>query len=264
MSRTFASAAFASVVALGAVVAFCDVARANVRDPAPDGVSATGRATGKSVDKPAKPVASKPVSSKPVSSKTASGKSDSGKTESAKSGSAKPVASKPASAPLQLHKPVRAATAAPVAPAPDSAAAAAPAVRVSASERANRDKLTALIERHASNHGVPSALAHRVVMRESRYNPAARNRIYWGLMQIRHDTARSLGYNGPAEGLLDPDVNLRYGMAYLGNAYRVAGGDQSRAVLFYSRGFYYDAKRKGMLGQLRKGDSAPVVEANAR
>jgi len=163
-------------------------------------------------------------------------------------------------APMPLHQSGKAAKAAAAAP----AAAVPAALRVSAPERANRERLAALIERHASHHGVPSALAHRVVMRESRYDPSARNRIYWGLMQIRHDTARGMGYNGPAEGLLDPDVNLLYGMAYLGNAYRVAGGDQSRAVALYSRGFYYDAKRKGMLGQMRKGGSAPYVEASAR
>jgi soluble lytic murein transglycosylase-like protein len=151
-----------------------------------------------------------------------------------------------AGAPLQLHAPAK------------SAKASAPAARPGS------DQIAALIERHAIQHGVPSALAHRVVMRESRYNPAARNRAYWGLMQIRHDTARSLGYSGAPEGLLDPDVNLRYGMAYLGNAYRVAGGDQSHAVALYSRGYYFEAKRKGMLGQLRKADSAPVAEANAR
>lgn len=128
-------------------------------------------------------------------------------------------------------------------------------------QSAGSPELRSLIEAHARHHGVPSALAHQVVMKESRYNPAARNRIYWGLMQIRHDTARGVGYRGSAEGLLNPDVNLRYGMAYLGNAYRVAGGDARRAIALYSRGFYYEAKRKGMLGQMRNGDSASLAPA---
>jgi soluble lytic murein transglycosylase-like protein len=112
--------------------------------------------------------------------------------------------------------------------------------------------IVSLVARHASANGVPSELAHRVIMRESRYNPAARNRAYWGLMQISHATARGIGYRGPAQGLLDPDTNLRYGMAYLGNAYRVAGGDHNRAVRLYASGYYFEAKRKGMLGQLRR------------
>lgn len=119
--------------------------------------------------------------------------------------------------------------------------------------------LAALISRHASANGVPAELAHSVIMRESRYNPSARNRAYWGLMQISHATARGIGYRGAARGLLDANTNLRYGMAYLGNAYRVAGGDQRRAMRLYASGYYYEAKRKGMLGQLRRPDEAPRI-----
>ncbi|MDB5572520.1 MAG: lytic transglycosylase, partial [Hyphomicrobiales bacterium] len=122
--------------------------------------------------------------------------------------------------------------------------------------------LSGLIARHAAHQGVPAELAHRVILKESRYNPAARNRVYWGLMQIRHDTARSMGYAGAPAGLLDADTNLRFGMAYLGNAYRAAGGDQRRAMSLYSRGYYYEAKRRGMLGQMRRGSSpdAPTAQ----
>ena len=48
-------------------------------------------------------------------------------------------------------------------------------------------------------------------------------------------------------------------MAYLGNAYRVAGGDHGRAVRLYSSGYYYEAKRKGMVGNLRRADDAPQL-----
>ncbi len=117
-------------------------------------------------------------------------------------------------------------------------------------------ELSRLIARHAADHGVPTELAHRIILKESRYNPAAHHRAYWGLMQLRHDTARSVGYTGPAAGLLDADTNLRFGMAYLGNAYRTAGGDQRRALAFYSSGYYYEAKRRGLLGQMRRGTPA--------
>ena len=126
-------------------------------------------------------------------------------------------------------------------------------------QQAASPELLALVDHHARHHGVPPALAHQIVMKESRYNPAARNRSFLGLMQLRFETARGVGYRGPASGLLDPDVNLRYGMAYLGNAYRVAGGDARRAMALYSKGFYYEAKRKGMLGQMRNGDSAALA-----
>jgi soluble lytic murein transglycosylase-like protein len=66
-------------------------------------------------------------------------------------------------------------------------------------------------------------------------------------MQIKHATARSMGYTGPAAGLLDPEVNLTYGLKYLRGAWLVAGRDQARAGHYYRTGYYYDAKRKGLL-----------------
>ena len=106
------------------------------------------------------------------------------------------------------------------------------------------------ITHHAKLNEIPESLIHRVVLRESRYDPAARHGRYWGLMQISHATAKSMGYSGPPIGLLDPETNLKYAVAYLANAYRVAGGDEKRAQKLYERGFYYDAKRAGRLGLL--------------
>ena len=37
----------------------------------------------------------------------------------------------------------------------------------------------------------------------------------YGLMQILSSTAADRGYDGPPEGLFDPETNLRYGMAHL-------------------------------------------------
>ncbi|MDQ4136247.1 MAG: lytic transglycosylase domain-containing protein [Pseudomonadota bacterium] len=117
--------------------------------------------------------------------------------------------------------------------------------------------LEPLIVKHARANNVPPALVHRIIIRESRYNPRAVGRGgALGLMQIKHATARALGYSGSAEGLLDADTNLAYGVRYLAGAYRVADGDQNRAVGFYARGYYYDAKRRGMLAALAK---APAV-----
>jgi soluble lytic murein transglycosylase-like protein len=123
--------------------------------------------------------------------------------------------------------------------------------------------LDALIARHAAAQGIPASLVHRVVLRESRYNPRARNRAYWGLMQIRHDTARSMGYRGPASGLLDADTNLTYAVPYLANAYMVAGGNANRAVSLYAGGYYYEAKRKHLLGRLRTAHQ-PAASAMAQ
>jgi len=66
-------------------------------------------------------------------------------------------------------------------------------------------------------------------------------------MQILPATARTMGYRGDASGLLDAETNLKYAGKYLRGAYLVADGNHDLAVRYYSRGYYYDAKRKGML-----------------
>ena len=61
-----------------------------------------------------------------------------------------------------------------------------------------------LIAAHAAANGVPESLVHRVITRESRYNPHLIGHCgCMGLMQIKLGTARSLGYEGTAQGLLD-------------------------------------------------------------
>jgi soluble lytic murein transglycosylase-like protein len=105
----------------------------------------------------------------------------------------------------------------------------------------------ALIVKYAAVHEIPVELLRRVVKRESNFNPKARNGPYWGLMQIHPQTARTMGYQGAPEGLLDAETNLIYAGKYLRGAYITAGGNQDQAVRFYARGYYYDAKRKGLL-----------------
>jgi soluble lytic murein transglycosylase-like protein len=118
-----------------------------------------------------------------------------------------------------------------------------------------REKLEQRIAAQARAQNVPASLIHAVVKRESNYNPSARHGPYWGLMQIRHDTACSMGYQGPPSGLLDADTNLTYAVAYLANAWRVAGGDERRAVRLYASGYYLEAKRRGLLGEIHPAPS---------
>ena len=129
------------------------------------------------------------------------------------------------------------------------------ALPAAASDHATID---ALVAQHARAHGVPEALVHRIIQRESGYNPRASNRGNLGLMQIQYATARGMGYTGPASGLLDADTNLAFAVPYLANAYKVAGGNPDRAVSLYAGGYYYEAKRKGLLRELRTGRSGPV------
>lgn len=110
--------------------------------------------------------------------------------------------------------------------------------------------LDAIIAKYAATYDVPESLIRRVIQRESGYNPKARNGPFLGLMQIRYDTARSMGYAGPAEGLLDADTNLRYAVKYLRGAWLVGGRNADKAIRHYSRGYYYDAKRMGLLDEV--------------
>lgn len=120
-----------------------------------------------------------------------------------------------------------------------------------AADMAPPNALNERISYYARLYEVPESLVHRSIVRESGYNPSLHAGAFWGLMQLRLDTARGMGYRGPARGLLDPDTNLKYAVAYLSNAYLVADRNPERALALYASGYFYEARRKGLLGQLR-------------
>ncbi|MEN9709419.1 MAG: hypothetical protein RIQ68_1827 [Pseudomonadota bacterium] len=126
-------------------------------------------------------------------------------------------------------------------------------------KRAPPSPLHSMIEDYARFHGVPSRLAHRIVQQESRYNPALKAKAHYGLMQVSLPTAKSMGYAGDVAGLLDAKTNLTYAMPYLANAWIVSGGHEEKARRLYMSGYYPEAKRKGVLKELRKADSPPVA-----
>jgi soluble lytic murein transglycosylase-like protein len=129
------------------------------------------------------------------------------------------------------------------------------------SAHAQRAQYDALVATHARANGLPEALVHRVIVRESRYQPHLVGRGGTiGLMQIKLATARGLGYTGSAEGLRDPDTNLTYAVKYLAGAYRAANGDHARAMHYYASGYYQAAKRQRLA---HTKHSAPA-DANAQ
>ncbi|MHA3976202.1 transglycosylase SLT domain-containing protein [Halovulum sp. GXIMD14794] len=108
-------------------------------------------------------------------------------------------------------------------------------------------ELRSMIVDAAQENQVPVSLVQRVVVRESSHRPEARNGPYYGLMQIHPQTARTMGYKGPPSGLLDAETNLRYAVRYLRGAWMVSDGSPDQAVKWYSQGYYYEAKRRGLL-----------------
>lgn len=116
-----------------------------------------------------------------------------------------------------------------------------------------RTEIDRLIEKYAELYQVPVSLVRRVVKRESNFRPGATNRGHYGLMQIKPATARGMGYKGTARGLLDAETNLKYAVKYLRGAYLVADGNHAVADRLYQTGYYYHAKRKGLLEETGLG-----------
>ena len=108
-------------------------------------------------------------------------------------------------------------------------------------------ELRVLINQYADFYEVPRLLVHKVIQRESDYRPRARNGPYYGMMQILPATARGMGFQGKNEDLLDAEVNLTWAVKYLRGAWLVSDGDMDRAVMWYARGYYYEARDRCLL-----------------
>ncbi len=86
-------------------------------------------------------------------------------------------------------------------------------------------------------HAAPKSLVDAVISVESRGNANAVGRAgEIGLMQIKLQTARGLGYRGTRKGLYHPATNVRYGSAYLDLALKRAGGNLCHAASLYQSG----------------------------
>jgi soluble lytic murein transglycosylase-like protein len=111
-----------------------------------------------------------------------------------------------------------------------------------ASKKSGGNAYAAVIARHARENGVPVALANAVVQVESRFNPRVTGRAgEIGLMQIKLQTARGVGFTGSRAALYDPETNIKFGMRYLGGAHKLGGGTTCGTILKYNGGHY--AKR---------------------
>lgn len=108
-------------------------------------------------------------------------------------------------------------------------------------------ELRRLIVAAAAENDVPVELVQRQIVRESTHRPWVRNGPYYGLMQILPSTASSMGFRGQATDLLDAQTNLKYSVRYLRGAWLVSGGNMDAAVMWYARGYYYEAKRLDLL-----------------
>ncbi len=95
----------------------------------------------------------------------------------------------------------------------------------------------ALIEREVRHSSLPADVAEAVMGVESGYNPAvigADGEI--GLMQVMPPTARMLGFTGSMAEFAAPEINIKYGVMYLSQAWAKAGGDLCTALMKYRAG----------------------------
>lgn len=139
---------------------------------------------------------------------------------------------------------------------------------VSEAQAGNSGAYAALIATHASANGIPVELATAVVRHESNFNPRVTGRAgEIGLMQIKLQTARGLGYTGSRKGLYDPATNIKWGMKYLGEARRMAGGSECGTLSRYNAGLY--SKRtiksycRGVIAKMNVRDVAKPVRVAA-
>lgn len=85
----------------------------------------------------------------------------------------------------------------------------------------------------------PRSLVAAIIHVESGGNPrTVGRRGEIGLMQIKPETARSVGYRGTRRGLFDPATNVRYGTAYLNIALDRAHGNICQAASLYNSGVF--------------------------
>ncbi|GLK70391.1 transglycosylase SLT domain-containing protein [Ancylobacter dichloromethanicus] len=124
-----------------------------------------------------------------------------------------------------------------------------------------KNNLVALVDREARAHGIPIALARAVVRIESNWKIQTTGRAgEVGLMQIKHQTARGMGYKGSRAKLYEPATNIAWGMRYLAGAYRLAGGDTCGTVMRYQGG--HGAKRMSSTARSYCSKARTIMASN--
>lgn len=101
-----------------------------------------------------------------------------------------------------------------------------------------------MVRSEAIRQGVPVSLAMAIAKAESNFRCSAVGRGgERGVMQIKPQTARGIGYRGSPSGLNNCRVGIYYGMVYLRMAYKAAKGNVYRTALLYNAGLGSKRKR---------------------
>ena len=133
------------------------------------------------------------------------------------------------------------------------------AVKPSAHIPRHRPVILAKIEVHAAGAGVPVDTALAVVLQESSFRAnvtGAAGEI--GLMQLKCQTARGIGYKGRCAALYDPDTNLHYGLRYLRKALNRG------SVGYYNAGIYAKKLPEAALDYAQSVEAKRTKSVNSR
>jgi soluble lytic murein transglycosylase-like protein len=99
------------------------------------------------------------------------------------------------------------------------------------------DRIVAMISDAAPQYGVPAWFALRIAKVESNYNPLARgSRGELGLFQLKCATASEVGFRGNCSELLNPQINIRYGLKHLALAIKKSNGNLQMAASKHNGG----------------------------
>jgi soluble lytic murein transglycosylase-like protein len=100
-----------------------------------------------------------------------------------------------------------------------------------------RLKLAEIVNRQAADAGIPAELVRAVIRVESDWDKDLTGFAgEIGLMQIKPQTAREMGFEGKNDALYNPETNIRWGVAYLATAYKLASGNVCQTILKYNAG----------------------------
>ncbi len=113
-----------------------------------------------------------------------------------------------------------------------------------AGDKCKADKVNArsagvisMIKAMAPSQGVPVWFALRIAKVESNYNPKARGSAgELGLYQLKCATAREMGFRGNCTTLLNPAVNIHYGLKHLAVAIQKSNGNLKLAASKHNGG----------------------------
>ena len=118
------------------------------------------------------------------------------------------------------------------------------ASRSRGASQAVRNNVVAIIKGSAPSYGVPTWFALRIAKVESNYNPNVRGMAgEYGVFQLKCSTARGIGFRGDCSALLNPHVNVQYGLKHLSMAVRLSGGNLKLAASKHNGGL----GRKGLV-----------------